>query len=346
MCQPKCNGGLGFRSLHGFNLALLGKHIWKFSYHPSSLVARIFKAKYFPSCNILQAKKGNEGIYIWGGIWEAKEQLCKGFRWVLGDGNTIRMFQHPWLKGKSDFKVEDHHRNNVRDEKMWNKAELKYDMREVECAAEWLVNKLNSKESDKLITITKVLSGIWFARNKKIWEEKVLEASMVMEMSSKQIDAWQEVNSKTKFGIPVKEGDPYFTVGTVIRDEHSKFIMGKNLKIAGCVQVLEAEAYGVLQALYWVQEMNLQQVVIESDSSLVVQALKQHASYCIEAGMIMEDCLSILHNRRDLVVSHSKKHANMVAHNLARIPCLVGYYNLFISPPLCVLEVLSCDQCF
>lgn len=59
MCLPRCNGGLGFRSLHGFNMVLLGRHIWKFIHQPSSLVARIFKAKYFTKCNILHAKKGN-----------------------------------------------------------------------------------------------------------------------------------------------------------------------------------------------------------------------------------------------------------------------------------------------
>lgn len=29
MCDAKCRGGLGFKNLFGFNVALLGKHIWK-----------------------------------------------------------------------------------------------------------------------------------------------------------------------------------------------------------------------------------------------------------------------------------------------------------------------------
>lgn len=43
----KSKGGLGFRYLHGFNLALLGKHVWNFSRKPDSLVTRIFKSRYF-----------------------------------------------------------------------------------------------------------------------------------------------------------------------------------------------------------------------------------------------------------------------------------------------------------
>lgn len=120
MCLPKCSGGLGFRSLHGFNMALIGKHIWNFIRHPSSLVARIFKARYFHDSSILQARKGNGGSFIWSGIWEAKEKLCNGYRWILGDGNSIKIFQDPWLRGKRNFRVEDHHRNTISDDKVCN----------------------------------------------------------------------------------------------------------------------------------------------------------------------------------------------------------------------------------
>lgn len=46
-------GGLGFRSLHDFNQALFGKYIWNFVNNPASLVAKVYKAKYFQECNIL-----------------------------------------------------------------------------------------------------------------------------------------------------------------------------------------------------------------------------------------------------------------------------------------------------
>jgi hypothetical protein len=41
-------GGLGFRDLHGFNLAMLGKQGWKFMTNRDAMVTRVFKAKYFP----------------------------------------------------------------------------------------------------------------------------------------------------------------------------------------------------------------------------------------------------------------------------------------------------------
>lgn len=43
MSMSKSSGGLGFRDLYGFNLALLGKHCWSLINNPNSLVARVFK---------------------------------------------------------------------------------------------------------------------------------------------------------------------------------------------------------------------------------------------------------------------------------------------------------------
>ncbi|KAL8134372.1 hypothetical protein AgCh_009411 [Apium graveolens] len=119
MVLPKCKGGLGFRDLNDFNLALLGKNVWNFyCSRPNSLVTRLFKARYFPGKSILHAATGVGPSFVWTGIWEVKEQLKNGFRWVLGDGESIRIYKDPWLKGKRDFCMEDSHMNNGRNEKV------------------------------------------------------------------------------------------------------------------------------------------------------------------------------------------------------------------------------------
>lgn len=50
----------------------------------------------------------------------------------------------------------------------WQYVNLIFDMQEVEFATDWLLDKLRTKFMDNLITITKILTGIWFARNKKV----------------------------------------------------------------------------------------------------------------------------------------------------------------------------------
>ncbi|XP_074322941.1 uncharacterized protein LOC141659906 [Apium graveolens] len=190
----------------------------------------------------------------------------------------------------------------------WQRTELVFDMRGVEYAADWLLEKLDSESDDRVINITKVLSWIWFARNKKVWEEKLIGSSMSVDMSSRQINSWQVANRNAKRVKPqlgqvvssvinwkppdrgwlklnvdasVKKGDSNFAIGMVIRNEDGNFIMGKNLRIAGCVNVLEVEAYGVWVAIKWIEELQLKNVTVESDSSLVVQALQQGSEYLV-----------------------------------------------------------------
>lgn len=58
MGRPKNQGGMGFRDLESFNLAMLAKQGWHFLQHPDSIASRIFKAKYFPPTNFLDAELG------------------------------------------------------------------------------------------------------------------------------------------------------------------------------------------------------------------------------------------------------------------------------------------------
>jgi len=64
LSTPKIHGGMGFKGLSVFNLAMLGKQGWKFITKPNSLVARIFKARYFPSGSYLTATLGHNPSYV------------------------------------------------------------------------------------------------------------------------------------------------------------------------------------------------------------------------------------------------------------------------------------------
>lgn len=106
MSMPKCKGGMGFRNLTGFNIALLGKHIWRCVQNPELLVSRVLKARYFPNVHILEAGKRVRSSFVWTEIWQAKEALAQGFRWVLGDGQSIIATKDAWLAKKNDFRVD------------------------------------------------------------------------------------------------------------------------------------------------------------------------------------------------------------------------------------------------
>ena len=62
MCTSKAQGGVGFRNLHAFNLAMLSKQAWRILNNPNSLVSRMYKARYFPYDDIMEAKLGHNPL--------------------------------------------------------------------------------------------------------------------------------------------------------------------------------------------------------------------------------------------------------------------------------------------
>lgn len=63
MCKSKLYGGMGFRNLQAFNLALLAKQGWRILTNPTSLVAKVYKAKYFPFEDVLNSRIGSNPSY-------------------------------------------------------------------------------------------------------------------------------------------------------------------------------------------------------------------------------------------------------------------------------------------
>ena len=106
LSMSKKRGGLGFRNLQGFNMALLGKQCWNLITNLDSLVARVIKARYYPHCHLIHASRTGGSSYTWSGLWEAKEAMKSGLRWVLGDGQSILIKSDRWLRGARDFQVD------------------------------------------------------------------------------------------------------------------------------------------------------------------------------------------------------------------------------------------------
>ncbi|XP_031120296.1 uncharacterized protein LOC116023435 [Ipomoea triloba] len=114
LCVPKEKGGLGFRRIREMNLALLGKHVWHLLSRPESLVARVYKSRYYPNSSLFEANIGNNPSFIWRGIMEAKNVIQFGFRRCVGDGrNTVIGIDH-WLTGAEDPHVSTELHESIR----------------------------------------------------------------------------------------------------------------------------------------------------------------------------------------------------------------------------------------
>ncbi|KAK4384943.1 putative mitochondrial protein [Sesamum angolense] len=104
MCKSKLQGGLGFRNLEAFNLALLAKQLWRLLSRPESLVCRVLKAK-FPLTHLFDAQLGARPSFTWRSIMAAMQLFRSGCRWRIGTGHSVNIGTDPWLPRSPSFRV-------------------------------------------------------------------------------------------------------------------------------------------------------------------------------------------------------------------------------------------------
>jgi hypothetical protein len=114
LARPKYQGGVGFRDLKVFNQALLARQAWRLIQFPDSLCARLLKARYYPSGNLLDTAFIQNSSTTWQGIIYGLELLKKGVVWRIGNGSSVRTFRDNWLPRVDDPKVAMKRRTNRR----------------------------------------------------------------------------------------------------------------------------------------------------------------------------------------------------------------------------------------
>jgi hypothetical protein len=88
---------MGFKNLHAYNLAMLAKQGWRILTNPISLIARLYKAVYFPNGNFLNAAMGDSPSFSWRSIVNARHILQAGLVWKVGSGVDIRIWDDNWI---------------------------------------------------------------------------------------------------------------------------------------------------------------------------------------------------------------------------------------------------------
>ncbi|XP_013617019.1 PREDICTED: uncharacterized mitochondrial protein AtMg00310-like [Brassica oleracea var. oleracea] len=97
LCISKENGGLGFRDIEDFNQALLAKQAWRLLNEPNSLLARIYKGKYYAKKGFMECGKRYRPSYAWRSILFGRELLSKGLVGSIGDGQSTLVWSQKWI---------------------------------------------------------------------------------------------------------------------------------------------------------------------------------------------------------------------------------------------------------
>jgi hypothetical protein len=88
---------MGFRDLHLFNKAMLGKQGWRLITRPDNLCAKVLKGRYFHDGNFLSSTRKKHASHTWRSILAGKAVLVRGLIKRIGDGSSTHIWNDRWI---------------------------------------------------------------------------------------------------------------------------------------------------------------------------------------------------------------------------------------------------------
>ncbi|CAJ2644603.1 unnamed protein product [Trifolium pratense] len=196
------------------------------------------------------------------------------------------------------------------------------------------------KEADRSVGIK--ASVLW-----NEWQEvQLIRSSNNNANQPQQIDSslqWQ----KPPFGWHKCNVDAAFhkkemktSAGWCVRDHTGQFVMAGTSWNQGRCSIIEGEAIALLEAMTEAARRGITNVIFETDSKIVVDAIQNLHRGFSEFNSIICNIQSYLSFNSNFKVKFAKRQANMVAHKLARaaISWASRYYLERI--PTCIETIL------
>ncbi|XP_019190337.1 PREDICTED: uncharacterized protein LOC109184754 [Ipomoea nil] len=337
LAQPKAAGGLGFRKLHEMNLALLGKQAWRLVTRPQSLVARVYKARYFPRCAFFDSKEGSNPSYIWRGLLAVKDVVREGCRRSIGNGLDTTIGNHAWLLCENNPFIT---------------AALAEEVALAPVAS--LLNNQDSwywywdqKGAYTVKSCYKRLNGA--VSNQRPW-------ARIWNLSVPPKDGRQECKTyvrhmyrgaswevKAEFGCYCSFAGRCNGLWLGAMGDDGSFLAAKNVRVSGTYSIKEAEAMSLREALSWLKNTGMGGVVVEIDSQLVYNAILS-SSFNSAYGFLVDDIKELASAIGDVEFRCVRRSANCAAHVVAREAFSVaGCGEWFNIPPDFLVSCLAND---
>lgn len=173
MSVKKSNGGMGFRCLRDFNLALLGNQSWRLILHSNTLVSKVFKARYYAQDSFLTAKLGSNPSYIWRSLMETQPILKQGVSCRIGNGRSVNVLEEPWLPCSQDPYIQT--RNEALNHQKVSSLML---VQETGWDRDLILDMFNDRDASMILSIplNTEEEDSWFWRHEKLGHYSVKSA--------------------------------------------------------------------------------------------------------------------------------------------------------------------------
>lgn len=93
---------MGFRDLHLFNKAMLGKQEWRLVTRQDSLCARVLKGRYFHDGEFMDSTSKKHASHTWRAIMAGREVLGQGMIRRIGNGGSTHIWRDRWIPSHFD----------------------------------------------------------------------------------------------------------------------------------------------------------------------------------------------------------------------------------------------------
>lgn len=170
MCSKKNEGGMGFRNIRDFNVALLAKQAWRLIQFPDKLVSLVFKARYYHASSFLEARLDSNPSYIWRSVLAAQSMVKQGVACRVGNGESINIIADPWLPNEQDPYI--HTRNTAIENQTVSSLMITGEKR---WDVELIADVFDQRDAELIVNIplNDQVKGNWYWRKDKLGQYSV-----------------------------------------------------------------------------------------------------------------------------------------------------------------------------
>ena len=128
------------------------------------------------------------------------------------------------------------------------------------------------------------------------------------------------------------------SVGVLIRDEEGNIIGALSKKIWAPLKAIEIEAKAVEVGLQFAKDLSIRDFILEGDSLLVINALKELSPPPSFVAAIISSFLLVSQEFRHVVFSHVRRQGNRPVHLLAKYASGIDDFSVWLKEEHCFLN--------
>ncbi|XP_019191037.1 PREDICTED: uncharacterized protein LOC109185555 [Ipomoea nil] len=219
---------------------------------------------------------------------------------------------------------------------------------------------LGSGDEEVLARLVAVFWTIWLWRNDAVWNNKVLDVVSARDQMHRFCLGWKEAYGTMKHpahqavmwkppprhtlkcNVDAASSTEGASFGAVVRNHAGDFVAARSGRIEGTVDPYMAEAIGVRETLSWLKEQHHMSIIVESDCLSFCNAFNSSSFDLSYVGLIVKQCLSIPRDIGNVSITHVRRSANCVAHELARATGSTAVSGVWIDiPPACIARFFT-----